>query len=146
MEDFLKHEVQILLVNVLVFIMQQVYALYMLVHSLSFWYIIDLYAYKFIIKLTSYRTTNFGELKNKVSWIKSNCIWHVFWNLTLMRDDRAVRYLQKYTQPYFKAKRHKDRNPKESPKLQMLQARFDWVCSWTVMESASYLSRPLAPV
>jgi hypothetical protein len=42
----------------------------------------------------------------------------------------------------------KNRIPKESPSRQnckMLQVRFDWAYSWTVLESASYRPSPLAP-
>jgi hypothetical protein len=42
----------------------------------------------------------------------------------------------------------KNRIPKESPTRQnckMLQARFDWACSWTVLSSANYRPCPLAP-
>jgi hypothetical protein len=47
--------------------------------------------------------------------------------------------------------KEKIRIPKESTiqqklKKKMFQTRFVWACSWTLLESASYRPRPLAPI
>jgi hypothetical protein len=49
-----------------------------------------------------------------------------------------------YPALWHKNKMEWNKNPERKPnaaKLKMLQARFDWACSWTVLSSANYRHR-----